>query len=124
MTYRIRGGNKARTDKDSIVVDVSDLLKVYHPVFQTLPKIERIDGAAREFRNNCYSLIHHFHVARNCQEVRLENIQQMFGDFGELMTNFGLIRDLGIVENTKLYLIAEKLSRIEEGIGRWRNSLR
>ena len=46
------------------------------------------------------------------------------GDFGVMMASFDLLRDFGIATNKDLYLIAERLTRIEDGIGRWRSSLK
>lgn len=116
--------NKAKKDKDSILVDVKMLLKLYHPIFQRMPKIERLDGCAKELKNALYDMIRHFCIAYNCQEVKAENIRLMIGDFGVVMAAFDLVRDFGIVTNKELYLIAERLTRIEDGIRRWRNSLK
>lgn len=116
--------NKAKKDKDSILVDVKMLLKLYHPIFQRMPKIERIDGCAKELKNALYDMIRHFCIAYNCTEVKAENIRLMIGDFGVVMATFDLVRDFGIITNKELYLIAERLTRIEDGIRRWRSSLK
>lgn len=116
--------NKAKKDKDSILVDVKMLLKLYHPIFQRMPKIERLDGCAKELKNALYDMIRHFCIAYNCPEVKAENIRLMIGDFGVVMTTFDLVRDFGITTNKELYLIAERLTRIEDGIRRWRSSLK
>lgn len=116
--------NKAKKDKDSILVDVKMLLKLYHPIFQRMPKIERLDGCAKELKNALYDMIRHFCIAYNCPEVKAENIRLMIGDFGVVMATFDLVRDFGIATNKELYLIAERLTRIEDGIRRWRSSLK
>lgn len=116
--------NKAKRDKDSILVEVKKLLEIYHPVFNRFPKIERIDGCAREFRNACYDMIRHFCIAYYCNEAKAENIRLMIGDFGVMMESFDLLRDFGIATNQDLYLMAERLTRIDDGIGRWRSSLK
>ena len=116
--------NKASRDKTSILVDVKKLLEIYHPVFQRMPKIERIDGCAAELKKALYDMIKHFCVAYNCPEVRKEYIHLMIGDFGVVMAAFDLVRNFGIATNKDLYLMAERLTRIEEGINRWRNSLK
>lgn len=116
--------NKAKKDKDSILVDVKMLLKLYHPIFQRMPKIERLDGCAKELKNALYDMIRHFCIAYNCPEAKAENIRLMIGDFGVVMATFDLVRDFGIATNKELYLIAERLTRIEDGIRRWRNSLK
>lgn len=119
-----RSSNKTKRDKDSILVDLKKLLEIYHPVFQRMPKIERIDGCAKEFKNACYDMIRHFCIAYNCNEAKAENIRLMIGDFGVMMASFDLIRNFGIATNKDLYLMAERLTRIEDGVNRWRNSLK
>lgn len=124
MERQRNSSNKATRDKDSILVDVKKLLAIYHPVYQRMPKIERIDGSAKELKNACYDLIRHFCIAYNCPEQKAENIRLMIGDFGVIMASFDLVRDFGIATNKDLYLMAERLTRIEDGISRWRNSIR
>lgn len=119
-----RGSNKAKRDKKSILVDVKMLLKLYHPIYQRMPKIERIDGCAKEFKNACYDMIRHFCIAYYCQEVRSENIRKMIGDYGVMMATFDLVRAFGIATNQDLYLMAEKMERIEESVGKWRSATR
>ena len=124
MTKQRSSSNKATRDKDSILIDTKKLLEIYHPIYQRMPKIERIDGCARELKIALYAMIRHFCIAYNCPEVKAENIRQMIGDFGVVMASFDLVRDFGIATNKDLYLMAERLTRIEEGISRWRNSTR
>lgn len=116
-----RHQNQTKRDKDSILVDVKQLIKLYHPVYQRMPKIERIDGCAREFKAACYDMVRHFCVAYNCPEAKVQNIQLMAADFGVMMASFDLLRDLGVATNRDLYLMAERLTRIEDGMARWRN---
>ena len=124
MERQRSASNKAHRDKDSILVDLKKLLQIYHPIYQRMPKIERIDGCAKEFKNACYDMIRHFNIAYNCNEVKAENIRLMIGDFGVMMACFDLVRSFGIASSQDLYLMAERLTRIEDGIGRWRNSLK
>ena len=124
MENKRNSTSKASRDKDSILVDVKKLLEIYHPVYQRMPKIERIDGCANELKDALYDMIRHFCIAYNCPEVKAENIRLMIGDFGVVMAAFDLVRDFGIATDKDLYLMAERLTRIEDGIGRWRNSLR
>ena len=124
MEKQRSSSNKANRDKNSILVDVKKLIEIYHPVYQKMSKIERIDGCARELKCALYDMVRHFCIAYNCPEVRTENIRLMIGDFGVVMAAFDLLRNFGITTNKDLYLMAERLSRIEEGIGRWRNSTR
>ncbi len=77
--------HQTKRDKDSILVDVKQLIKLYHPVYQRMPKIERIDGCAREFKVACYDMVRHFCVAYNCPEAKVQNIQLMAADFGVMM---------------------------------------
>ena len=124
MEKKRNSTSKASRDKDSILVDVKKLLEIYHPVYQRMPKIERIDGCAKELKNALYDMIRHFCIAYNCPEVKVYYIRQMVGDFGVVMAAFDLVRNFGIATDKDLYLMAERLTRIEDGIGRWRNSLR
>ena len=124
MEKKRNSTSKASRDKDSILVDVKKLLEIYHPVYQRMSKIERIDGCAKELKDALYDMIRHFCIAYNCPEVKSENIRLMIGDFGVVMATFDLVRNFGIATDKDLYLMAERLTRIEDGIGRWRNSLR
>ena len=124
MEKKRNSTSKASRDKDSILVDVKKLLEIYHPVYQRMSKIERIDGCAKELKDALYDMIRHFCIAYNCPEVKSENIRFMIGDFGVVMATFDLVRNFGIATDKDLYLMAERLTRIEDGIGRWRNSLR
>ena len=124
MEKQRSSSNKAKRDKNSILVDIKKLLEIYHPIYQKLPKIERIDGCARELKCALYDMLRHFCIAYSCQEVRAENIRLMIGDFGVVMATFDLLRDFGVATNKDLFLMAERLTRIEESIGRWRSSTR
>ena len=124
MEKKRNSTSKASRDKDSILVDVKKLLEIYHPVYQRMPKIERIDGCAKELKDALYDMIRHFCIAYNCPEAKADNISLMIGDFGVVMATFDLVRNFGIATDKDLYLMAERLTRIEDGIGRWRNSLR
>lgn len=118
------GGNKAKNDKSSILVDAKMLLRIYNPIFQKMPKIERIDGLGADMRRDIRGIIYCFTVAYECDEVRQEYIRRMIGHYGAIMATFDLLRDMGVVPDVELFLIAERLERIEEGIRKWRNSLK
>lgn len=126
---------KANRDKDSILADTKELLKILLPAIQTMPKIERIDGAAVEMKRAAFDMIHHFTIGYNCPEVRAYNIQQMFGDYGKLIACFEILMTqrmntqptndgMGLFTNTTKLAIARKLERIEAGIVKWKKSLR
>ena len=119
-----RGSNKAKRDKGSILADTKNLLFVLHPALQHMPKIERMEGAPQEMKMACYDLIRHFTVAIECPEVRLKNIQMMFGDFGTLLATFELCIQFGLLTDSEKLRIAMQLERIEEGVRKWRNSTR
>ena len=65
---------KARKDKDSILADTKNLLKILLPAIQRMPKIERHDGVAQEMKVAALSLVSHFTTAFNCPEVREQYI--------------------------------------------------
>ncbi len=117
-------GNKAHNDKDSILADVKNLLYILHPEIQQMPKIERIDGAAVEMKKACYQIIAHFSIAKECQDVRMEHIQKIFGYFGILMASFEICIKQGLIHKHIQLRIAVQLERIEEGVRKWRNSAR
>lgn len=123
MAVRTRN-NKARRDKGSILADVKNLLLVLHPAIQQMPKIERMEGAPQEFKMACYSMIRHFTVAMECQEVRLTHIHGMFADFGTMLASFELCIQFGLLTDRDKLRIAVQLERIEEGIKKWRNATR
>ena len=107
-------GNKAKRDKDSILADTKNLLKILHPIIQPMPKIERIEGAPVEMKNACYNIIRYFNQAKECQEVRQENIRRMFGEFGVLLAAFELCISYGLIKEH------DRLA----GVRKWRNATR
>ena len=116
--------NKARKDKDSILADTKNLLYIVYPAIQRMPKIERIEGAPMEMKRAAQQIIHHFSIAKECQEVRADNIREMFGEFGVLLANFELCIAQGLLTDSDKLKIAVQLERIEEGIRKWKNAAR
>lgn len=119
--YKPRG-NKAKNDKDSILADAKNLLKILFPVIQQMPKIERIEGAPQEMKRAVLNIIYHFSIAKESPEERLKHIKKMIGNFGILLATFELC--LPLITDSKKLAIAEQLERIEEGIRKWRNTTR
>lgn len=117
-------GNKAQNDKDSILADTKNLLVILHPAIQKMPKIERMEGAPHEMKMACYSIIKHFTTAKECPEVRADNIRKMFGDYGELLAAFDLCIHFGLLTDGEKLRIAMQLERMKEGIRKWRNATR
>ncbi len=120
----VRRNNKAKKDKDSILADVKNLLFILHPALQKMPKIERMEGAPHEMKAACYNMIRHFNTAKECPEVRLDNIRAMFGEYGVLMAAFDLCVQWGLLTDSDSFRIAIQLEKIKEGVGKWRNSVR
>lgn len=117
-------GNKARNDKDSIVCDAKNLLHVLFPAVQRMPKIERMEGAPAEMKRAARDIIRHYSVAKECPEVRVRNIQELFGDFGYLLAMFEECIAAGLLTDGDKLRIARQLERIEEGVRKWRNATR
>ena len=117
-------GNKAKRDKDSILADTKNLLCILHPAIQLMPKIERMEGAPQEMKRACYNIIRCFSIAKECPEVRQENIQRMFGEFGVLLAAFELCIGYGYFTDGEKLKVAIQLERIEEGVKKWRNATR
>ena len=89
-----------------------------------MPKIERLDGAAKELKDALYAMVRDFCIAYFCPEAKEEFIRKMWGDYGVVMACFDLIRKFGIATDKDVYLMAECLVRIEEGIKRWQSYIR
>lgn len=117
-------GNRARRDKDSILADTKNLLTVLYPAVQRMPKIDRIEGSPREMILAAQQIIRHFHIAKECQEVRLEHIREMIGCYGLIVSNFELTAFRGLLTDKTQLAIARHLATIEEGIIKWRNASR
>ena len=117
-------GHKAHNDKDSILADAKNLLFILHPAVQRMPKIERIEGAPVEMKRALQGIIRHFSIAKECQEVRVQHIREIFGEFGILLANFELCVAQGLFTDKDKLRIAAQLERIEEGVRKWRNAAR
>lgn len=117
-------GHKAHNDKDSILADAKNLLFILHPAVQRMPKIERIEGAPIEMKRALQGIIRHFSITKECQEVRVQHIREIFGEFGILLANFELCIAQGLFTDKDKLRIAAQLERIEEGVRKWRNAAR
>ena len=117
-------GHKAHNDKDSILADTKNSLFILYPAIQRMPKIERIEGAPVEMKRTAQSIIRHFSIAKECQEVRQEHIREMFGDYGSLLANFEICIAQGLLTDNDKLRVAMQLERIEEGVKKWRNAAR
>jgi hypothetical protein len=117
-------GHKAHNDKDSILADSKNLLFILHPAVQRMPKIERIEGAPVEMKRALQGIIRHFSIAKECQEVRVQHIREIFGEFGILLANFELCIAQGLFTDKDKLRIGAQLERIEEGVRKWRNAAR
>ena len=120
---RRRNGNKANSDRNRIIADIKELLLIYEPAIERIPKVSRITGAVREMQQACYDMIDHFSTAWSCKEVRDVNIQRMFGDFGRLCVCFEIVDRRGFLTVNTEYRIAQRMDKIEEGLRRWYNAL-
>ena len=136
--------NKAKNDKGSILVDVENLLDAFEPAFMRMPKIRRIHGAAVRMENAAYDIIHYFTIAYELgpHEGREKKfyIAQMLGAYGRLQSAFKRLMKVDIdtmkksdgcckgqlclfSDKTKL-AIAQNMEKIEEGIVKWRKSVK
>lgn len=118
------GGNKAKNAKESILVDAKALINIMQPAWRNMKRMERIDGVGGVFRKAVLQIIYHFSIARACPEARDENIRKMIGCYGLATAMFDLLRTTNSVTDVQLYLMSERLQRIEEGVIKWRNSLK
>lgn len=123
-TYKKPRGNKAKRDKDSILADTKNLLYILYGCIQRMPKIERIEGAPMEMKRAANGIIESFSIAKECPDVRLQEIHKMFGHYGRLLANFDLCIVQGLMTDSDKVRVATLLERIDEGIKRWRNASR
>lgn len=122
--YKKPRGNKAKRDKDSILADAKNLLYVLYGSIQRMPKIERIEGAPMEMKRAANGIIESFSIAKECPEVRLQEIHKMFGFYGRMLASFDLCIVQGLITDSDKVRIATILERIDEGIKKWRNASR
>ena len=137
-------GNKAKNDKGSILIDLENLLDVFEPAFMRMPKIRRIHGAAVRMEDAAYDIIHYFTIAyeMGTDEAREKRyyVNQLLGAYGRMQSCFKRLMKVDIdtmkssseeckgrlclfSDSTKLE-IAKCMERIEEGIVKWRKSIR
>ena len=137
-------GNKARCDKGSILIDVENLLDVFEPCFMRMPKIRRIHGAAVRMEEAAYDLLHYYHIAyeMGADEAREKRyyIEQMIGAFGRMQSCFKRLMkvdidtqkrsnpenkgEMSLFSDSAKLAIAKSMERIEEGIRKWRSSVK
>ncbi len=137
--------NKAKNCKESILVDVKNLLTLYDRFVMTLPKARRESGALRHFEDAGYQMIHHFTIAREMtspadHDERRRHVDAILGCFGELVAAFEIMMQMKAATQKKstsdlkgeMYLFSDSaklgmarcLEKIEEGCRKWRNSMR
>lgn len=121
---QVRSTNKAKRDKSSILADTKNLLGVLLPAIQRMPKIDRIEGAPVEMKRAAFDVIRHLSIALTCQEVREENIRLMIGDCGVMFAIFEILIRQGLLTSSTQLEIARHLEKIDEGISKWRSSMR
>jgi len=136
--------NKAKNDKGSILVDVEAMLDVFEPCFLRMPKIRRLHGAAVRMEDAAYDIIHYFSIAYEMgndeAKEKRHYISQMLGAYGRMQSCFKRLMKVDIqtqkISNPdakgQLYLfsdsaklaIAKHMEKIEEGIIKWRSSVK
>lgn len=136
--------NKAKNDKGSILIDVENLLDAFEPTFMRMPKIRRIHGAAVRMEDAAYDIIHYFTIAFEMSNDEWEEkrriVSQMLGAYGRMQSCFKRLMKVDLdtmkrsqaeskgeqclfSDSTKL-AIALNMERIEEGIKKWRKSIK
>lgn len=139
-------GNKAKNDKNSILIDTENILDVFEPAFMRMPKIRRIHGSAVRFEDACYDLIDNFYRANELtnrkEEIsdKIKYSSAVVGAFGRMQSTFKRLMKIDL-DNQKVSSeeakgkmclmsdgvkleIARNMERLEEGIVKWRGSLR
>ena len=77
-----------------------------------------------EMKRAANGIVESFSIAKECQEVRLQEIHRMFGYYGRMLANFDLCIVQGLMTDSDKVRVATILERIDEGIKRWRNASR
>lgn len=77
-----------------------------------------------EMKRAANGIIESFSIAKECPEVRLQEIHKMFGCYGRLLANFDLCIVQGLMTDSDKVRVATLLERIDDGIKRWRNASR
>ena len=122
--YKKPRGNKAKSDKSSILADAKNLLFILYGCIQRMPKIERMEGAPVEMKRAATGIIASFAIAKECPEVRLQEIHKMIGEYGKLLAAFDLCIVQGLMTDKDKLRIADILERMDECIKKWRNASR
>jgi len=136
--------NKAKNDKGSILVDIEAMLDVFEPCFMRMPKVRRLHGAAVRMEDAAYDMIHFFSIAYELSsselDVKYYYIRQMLGAFARMQSCFKRLMkvnidtqktsaactagQVGLFSDSAKLAIARHMEKIEEGINKWRNSVR
>lgn len=136
--------NKAKNDKGSILVDIEKLLDIFEPAFMRMPKIRRIHGAAVRMEDAAYDIIHYFTIAYEMSTdeytEKKKYISMMLGAYGRMQSCFKRLMKVDIdtmklstgecskqmcLFSDKVKLeIAKCMEKIEEGIVKWRKSIK
>jgi len=136
--------NRAKNGKGSILVDIERLLDIFEPAFMRMPKIRRIHGAAVRMEDAAYDIIHYFTIAYEMgpdeAAEKRKYVAQLLGAYGRLQSCFKRLMKVDIdtmrksdaachdgmclfSDGAKL-AIAQCMERIEEGIIKWRKSIK
>ena len=138
-------GNKAKNSKESILCDVKELLKYFDRVTWHLTDARRAHGAVKRFEDAGYRIIHCCTIAMELrgedeQARKREYVERILGSFGEMVAAFEILSDMRVMtqkrsdaesigaiflfSDTAKLEIARLLERIDEGVRKWRNSIR
>ena len=127
------------------MVDTEALLDVFEPAFMTMPKIRRIHGAAVRMEEAAYDIIKHYYIAYNLDDEdelkeKEHYIREMIGSFGILQSSFKrlmkvkidtqkksdpeAVQQMGMFTDKVKLDLAKSMERIEEGMLKWKNSIK
>lgn len=137
--------NKAKTDaRGNVLIDTERMLDAFEPAFMNMPKIRRLHGAAVRMEDAAYDIIHYFTIAYEISNADIAEkryyVTKMLGAFGRMQSCFKRLMKVDIdtqkksseeakgakclfSDSVKLE-IARCMDRIEEGIVKWRKSLK
>jgi hypothetical protein len=115
-------GNKAKNDKDSILVEAKKLVKILHYQLPSISAIQRREGAWYEMKRSALNIIRLFVKARVNKESRITYIDEMLGEAAVIVAMFDECIQLGVLTDKEKLEIASCLDRIDADVMKWRST--
>lgn len=115
-------GNSAQHHKDSILVEVKQLLKTMHHNLPNVDTLQRREGAWAAMRQAALNMIRQFCEARSSESNRQTHIDDMIGEMGVIDAMFDELNDINALTDSAKIKIAYHMDRMDRGIMLWRDA--